>query len=183
MNTSVITPSVEAVDSTLTKMNAESQKELSKVEYWEKRYATEDAEPESYEWFKKYANLKPFLTKHMPSPDAQPRILHLGCGTSTLTSDLFHAGYRDQANIDFSPKAIEIMESRHHDLDLEWQVMDVREMKYPDDSFEIAIDKGTLDAMLHGSLWDPEPDVMENTKAYIDEVRSPIAIAVAVLSP
>lgn len=31
-------------------------------------------------------------------------------------------------------------------------------------------DKGTLDAMLHGSLWDPEDDVKENTKLYIDEV-------------
>lgn len=30
--------------------------------------------------------------------------------------------------------------------------------------------KGTLDAMLHGSLWDPEDDVKENAGAYVDEV-------------
>lgn len=30
--------------------------------------------------------------------------------------------------------------------------------------------RGTLDAMLHGSLWDPEADVKENAGAYVDEV-------------
>ncbi len=30
--------------------------------------------------------------------------------------------------------------------------------------------KGTLDAMLHGSLWDPEPDVKQNVTAYVNEV-------------
>lgn len=62
------------------------------------------------------------------------------------------------------------MAKREAALDLEWQVMDVRDLKFPDNSFDIAIDKGTLDAMLHGSLWDPEDDVKENTKAYVDEV-------------
>jgi EEF1A lysine methyltransferase 4 len=88
----------------------------------------------------------------------------------TLTSDLYHAGYRDQVSIDFSPKAIAIMAEREAQLNLEWQVMDVRDLKFPDNSFDIAIDKGTLDAMLHGSLWDPEDDVKKNTKAYVDEV-------------
>lgn len=88
----------------------------------------------------------------------------------TLTTDLFHTGYRDQVSIDFSEAAIHIMEQRNQDLGLQWTVMDVRSMTFEDNSFDIAIDKGTLDAMLHGSLWDPEDEVKENTKAYIDEV-------------
>ena len=44
-------------------------------------------------------------------------------------------------------------------------------MGLEDATFDIAIDKGTLDAMLHGSLWDPEDDVKANSKAYVDEVR------------
>lgn len=64
--------------------------------------------------------------------------------------------------------------------------MDVRKMDFPANSFDVAIDKvrslsttwrhllislqGTLDAMLHGSLWDPEDDVKENAGAYVDEV-------------
>jgi EEF1A lysine methyltransferase 4 len=75
-------------------------------------------------------------------------------------------------SIDFSTKAIAIMAERESALNLEWQVMDVRDLKFPGNSFDIAIDKGTLDAMLHGSLWDPEDDAKENTKAYVDEVSS-----------
>lgn len=77
-------------------MNLESQKELSKAEYWEQRYKTEesleDGKPDEYEWFKTYTSLKPFLTKHMTEPQSNPRILHLGCGTSV--SDFRRLGIR-----------------------------------------------------------------------------------------
>jgi hypothetical protein len=48
--------------------------------------------------------------------------------------------------------------------------MDVRDMSFKSASFDIAIDKATLDAMLYGSLWDPEDEVKKNVKAYVDEV-------------
>ena len=63
--------------------------------------------------------------------------------------------------------------------------MDVRKMDIGDSTFDVAIDKvslwlyqlchtqrekGTLDAMLHGSLWNPEDDVKANVGAYVDEV-------------
>lgn len=67
-------------------MNDEAQKELSRAEYWEKRYATiEDsnaAAGEDYEWFKTYDKLRPFLEKHLPSAASDTKVLHLGCGTS-----------------------------------------------------------------------------------------------------
>jgi len=42
-----------------------------------------------------------------------------------------------------------------------------------DSSIDVAIDKGTLDAMISGSLWDPPDVVKTNTRLYIDEVRAP----------
>lgn len=63
------------------------------------------------------------------------------------------------------------MKAKYQSLELDWQVMDVRRMGLEDATFDIAIDKGTLDAMLHGSLWDPEDDVKANSRAYVDEVR------------
>lgn len=63
------------------------------------------------------------------------------------------------------------MKAKYQSLELDWQVMDVRRMGLESATFDIAIDKGTLDAMLHGSLWDPEDDVKANSKAYVDEVR------------
>lgn len=48
--------------------------------------------------------------------------------------------------------------------------MDVRRLDLPDASVDIAIDKGTLDAFIHGSLWDPPEDVRMNIGKYVDEV-------------
>lgn len=52
-----------------------------------------------------------------------------------------------------------------------WLEMDIRALQFPDSSFDVAIDKATLDAMLYGSLWDPEDEVRENVRRYVDEVR------------
>ncbi len=49
--------------------------------------------------------------------------------------------------------------------------MDVRELQLPDSSVDVAIDKGTLDAMIHGSLWDPPADVRSNVGKYVEEVN------------
>ena len=35
--------------------------------------------------------------------------------------------------------------------ELKWDVMDVRDLKYEDDTFDIIIDKSTIDAMLCGN--------------------------------
>ena len=48
--------------------------------------------------------------------------------------------------------------------------MDVRRLNVENNRFDIAIDKSTLDAMLHGSLWDPPADVRRNVAEYVDEV-------------
>jgi hypothetical protein len=49
--------------------------------------------------------------------------------------------------------------------------MDVRNLNLPDQSVDVAIDKGTLDAMIHGSQWDPPEDVRRNVGQYVDEVQ------------
>jgi ubiquinone/menaquinone biosynthesis C-methylase UbiE len=63
---------------------------------------------------------------------------------------------------------IEKMKERHTNMD--WRIMDVRKMEFEANSFDVAIDKATLDAMLYGSLWDPEEEVRRNVQQYVDEV-------------
>jgi hypothetical protein len=41
---------------------------------------------------------------------------------------------------------------RYSSLNTRWIVMDVRNLQLPDASVDVAIDKGTLDVMAHGSL-------------------------------
>lgn len=43
-------------------------------------------------------------------------------------------------------------------------------MDIPSSSVDVAFDKGTLDAMIHGSPWNPPEDVKENASKYMDEV-------------
>ncbi|EDN91448.1 hypothetical protein SS1G_00851 [Sclerotinia sclerotiorum 1980 UF-70] len=151
---------------------SKSLEELSYPSYWDNRYAgkfdpeTEvvirdenegegdvaaKKEIESFEWFKDFQSLKPFFEKHLPSPGENgeegkgPRVLHLGCGNSRMSK-------------------------KYSNLNTTWTVMDVRNMKLEDGEIDVAIDKGTLDAMIHGSMWDPPQEVRENVGRYVDEV-------------
>jgi EEF1A lysine methyltransferase 4 len=159
-------------------MPASSKEELCHVKYWNDRYEAErsrveeEGKQERYECYRTFEKLRPFLERNISPTSDSPRILQLGYGTSSLTADLFNLGYQNQCSIDFSPVAIEVMKTRYPDLEpgLEWRVMDVREIKFDERSFNLAIDKGALDAMLYGSLLTPEPAVLDNVKAYVDEV-------------
>jgi hypothetical protein len=89
-----------------------------------------------------------------------------------LTAELHALGYTNQTSIDFSQVVIDAMKTKYSDLETQWCVMDVRELQLPDGSVDVAIDKGTLDAMIHGSLWDPPADVRSNVGKYVDEVKN-----------
>ena len=85
--------------------------------------------------------------------------------------DLYKLGFRDQMNIDFSEIVIKAMAARYEDIGAEWKVMDVRDMhEFWSECFDIAIDKGTMDAMFHGSVWDPPDEVRDNIARYLGEV-------------
>jgi ubiquinone/menaquinone biosynthesis C-methylase UbiE len=85
---------------------------------------------------------------------------------------LNNEGYKNQVCIDFSEVVIKEMSTQFAAKEgIDWKVADVRHMTdFSSASFDAAIDKGTLDAMIHGSLWDPPKEVRNNTGQYIDEV-------------
>ena len=144
----------------------ESKKELGFPEYWNNRY--HGGAEASHEWFRTFEKLQPFLERRLPKPSLKPRILHLGCGDSSLTASLFDLHYTNQLSVDFSETVIKQMQRKHSDLD--WRVEDVRKLNLQGSSFDVAIDKGTLDAMLYGSQWDPPDEVQDNVRQYVDEV-------------
>ena len=55
-------------------------------------------------------------------------------------------------NIDISAVVIEQMQKRNavKRPELKWEVMDVRNMRYPSNFFDLIIDKSTIDALLCG---------------------------------
>ncbi|KAF8449172.1 S-adenosyl-L-methionine-dependent methyltransferase [Boletus edulis BED1] len=140
-------------------------------EYWNLRYTQEDPDT-PYDWFKSYAELAIHL--RLLIPDKTARILVLGCGNSKFSEDMWEDGYRNIVNIDYSPVVIEQMRARHADSrpDMEWHEMDVRSLSFEDASFDVAIDKGTMDAMMTSStsVWDPPEDIIKDCTAEVSEV-------------
>ncbi len=67
---------------------------------------------EEYEWFKGYKEFSHLVTPHL---DASSRILVLGCGNSSLTTDLFCDGFQSLSSVDLSPAVIERMRQRAAD--------------------------------------------------------------------
>lgn len=53
-----------------------------------------------------------------------------------------------------------------------WLCEDVRDMSTIESkSVDVAFDKGTLDAMIYGSPWDPPDEVKDNSSRYMKEAR------------
>ena len=133
--------------------------------YWDERFQKE----EQYDWLVKYDELEQYLSAHLT--DRNARILVLGCGNSTFSSDLYDHGYKNITNIDFSEVCIERMQLKHSNSrpDMSWVTMDMTELTFDDESFDIVIDKASMDAILvdEGDVWDPEPE----TIALVDKMN------------
>jgi len=71
--------------------------ELAYPEYWNTRYGSQlhsgekcpDKALESYDWFRTFDKIHPFLLEYLPPASSGIRILHLGCGNSVSTLKLF----------------------------------------------------------------------------------------------
>lgn len=73
----------------------------------------------------------------------------VGCGNATLTSDMASDGYKRIVNIDISAVVINQMKDRYASVPgLEWLTMDATNMDFNSDRFDIAVDKGTVDALM-----------------------------------
>ncbi|KAI0282987.1 S-adenosyl-L-methionine-dependent methyltransferase [Russula brevipes] len=125
----------------------------------------------TFDWFKSYADVAHLL--HPLLPDKNARILMLGCGNSMLSEDMYDDGYKNIVNVDYSPVVIERMAERNLSRpEMQWLEMDIRELSFDDGTFDVAIDKGTMDAMMtaKGDVWDPPQQVIDDCSKEVDEV-------------
>ncbi|EEE67733.1 uncharacterized protein [Oryza sativa Japonica Group] len=118
-----------------------------KAEYWDARYVEEGGAP--YDWYQRYAALRPFVRRFAPP---ESRVLMIGCGSALMSEDMVDDGYTEIMNIDISSVVIEIMRKKHFNIpQLQYMQMDARDMSiFSDESFDCAIDKGTLDSLMCG---------------------------------
>lgn len=94
-------------------------------------------------------------------------ILITGCGNSSLSADLYDVGYVNITNIDVSEIAIKQMNNINSKRDkMKFICMDATKMAFEDDSYNVVLDKGTLDALM--------PDESDETMKIIDKYFSEI---------
>ncbi|KAK0256190.1 hypothetical protein LTR91_003675 [Friedmanniomyces endolithicus] len=87
-----------------------------------------------------------------------------------VPQQLLERGYRNQICVDFSPAVVSLMKAKQLD-GITWMQADVRDMPaITSDSIDVAFDKGTLDAMIYGSPWNPPDEVKQNASRYMIEV-------------
>ncbi|KAG8222812.1 hypothetical protein J437_LFUL005018 [Ladona fulva] len=136
------------------------------VNYWNERYAIE----ETYDWFKSYDSFKHLIKENVSLED---NILMLGCGNSNLSEQMYGDGYHNIVNIDYSDIVIGNMSKKYADLKkMSWEVMDMRDMSFPDESFDVIFEKGTLDAMLvEDSPW----HISEENAQLIDTILTQVS--------
>ncbi|WVQ69170.1 uncharacterized protein L199_007386 [Kwoniella botswanensis] len=155
-------------------------------EYWEQRYANE-ADGRTFDWFLSPTYLLPLfeeLTSISTSTNnvkgkgkgKDTRILTLGCGNSALGEVLYDNGWESIVNIDYSKIVIDQMKDRHSVSrpKMEWLEMDILDLGFEDESFDMVVDKGTMDAMLttKGDPWNPdEKDIRTCTQEVTEAIR------------
>eukprot|EP00741_Cyanophora_paradoxa_P001832 tig00000507_g1775.t1 len=154
-------------------------REYARKEYWEARYQKqmigEDAGAQLYEWFGslKFDDFREIVEKHLRPYGAAARILHLGCGNSALGDQLYEAGYKSVVNLDFSEVCIERMARLYaHRPEMTWVVGDVLDLRgFADGSFDFAIEKGTMDALIteEGEKWSPSEHVAATAQRMASE--------------
>ena len=144
-------------------------KDYGTLEYWEDRYAQDNG---IFDWFGGYsAGLQTKLEELIP---IDSKILHLGCGNSELGQKMY-SRYPNMVNLDYSAKVIEQMRKKTADLDkMSWILGDIFDLDKAvgDELFEVALDKGTLDALLtkQHDPWNPDEEIVEKIEAYMKQV-------------
>ncbi|XP_034412293.1 EEF1A lysine methyltransferase 4 isoform X1 [Cyclopterus lumpus] len=137
------------------------------IDYWDERYKTEQC----FDWLGSFSKFQHLLEKHVHKEDS---ILILGCGNSSMSGDMYSASYHSITNIDYSSVCISTMKARYSDcVGMTWHQMDVRQLSFPDASFDVIIEKATLDAIMveEKTPWEVSPQTAVFIHQALTEVR------------
>ena len=111
-------------------------------DFWDQRY---EKDCSTFEWYFPYYKMKSYVSKFVQGRDFA---LDIGCGTSSLASDLSYEGFKKIYGLDFSSNAISSMKERYSsNTDITWIVANCVAIK-SEKKFDAIFDKGTMDCLL-----------------------------------
>uniref|UniRef100_A0A7N0T116 EEF1A lysine methyltransferase 4 n=1 Tax=Kalanchoe fedtschenkoi TaxID=63787 RepID=A0A7N0T116_KALFE len=138
-------------------------------QYWDKRFCSE----EHYEWFKDYSHFRHLIQQHVQISSS---VLELGCGNSQLCEELYRDGITEVTCIDLSAVAVEKMKQRLAAKGYnEVKVLeaDMLDLPFTNQSFDVVIEKGTMDVLFVdcGDPWNPNPETVTKVTAMLQNVH------------
>ncbi|XGW20464.1 hypothetical protein V3C99_003900 [Haemonchus contortus] len=142
----------------------ESNHQYADRKYWDERFAEE----KHFEWLADFDAFKHLI---IPKLSTESRILHIGCGTSQLSMQLFEMGFKNITNVDFSQVLVDAGRVAHPEM--EWICDDIRSLdKIPSSSFDVVLEKATLEALLvkEKSSWTPSDDALKTVDDVLESV-------------
>ena len=141
-------------------------------DWWENEFK-KCHQGDTYEWYTGTddADFMKNLINHIP--DHNSRILHLGVGISRIQEAIYDAGYKNITNCDVSESCIKLMQE-DDGRGMKWDVVNLLErFPYEDNSFDFALDKATLDALITDTAdkWTLDEKALEISGKYFSEVH------------
>ncbi|CAG2103136.1 unnamed protein product [Medioppia subpectinata] len=129
----------------LSQLLPKSSRHFAREDYWNRFFKTRK---DSFEWYAECHHLRPLFARYVKPKDS---LLVIGCGNSSLSADLYDMGFTDNTSVDISEVVVQQMNQKYNSRDerpgLDFQCMDVFDMKFEKNRFNVVIDKGTLDAI------------------------------------
>ncbi|RXM99752.1 Endothelin-converting enzyme 2 [Acipenser ruthenus] len=94
-------------------------------------------------------------------------VQRVGCGNSSMSSDMHSCGFTSITNIDYSAVCIKAMAARHRGCPgMDWRQMDARLLTFAEGSFDVVLEKETLNAMMveEKEPWRVSPETGETVR-------------------
>lgn len=134
-------------------------------QYWDERFSEE----EHYEWFKDYTHFRHLILQHIRQNSS---VLEVGCGNSQLSDEMYKDGIKNITCTDLSPIAVDKVQKRLSSKgykEIKAMVADMLDLPFGDETFDVVIEKGTMDVLFvdSGDPWNPIPVTISKVKAML----------------
>ncbi|KAL2927506.1 EEF1A lysine methyltransferase 4 [Bienertia sinuspersici] len=138
-------------------------------QYWNERFAKE----EHYEWLKDYSHFRHLILEHI-HPNSS--VLELGCGNSQLSDEMYKNGIKNITCTDLSPVAVEKVQKRlllKEFKEVKVLVADMLDLHFLDETFDVVIEKGTMDVLFvdSGDPWNPNPATVSKVAVMLQGIH------------
>ena len=115
--------------------------------YWRIHYENVSG---SFDWYDDYETISPLIKQLQLKKKSV--ILHIGIGNSEFSEKMYDEGYKKSYNIDYARNVIHYMKNRNKRLrsSMIFETMNVLDLDYEDNQFDIVFDKAVFDCVLCG---------------------------------